>query len=189
MKAYLIPGNGEDLKTRDYAAVLKVYKSLGYDPKFVPIQWRYRTIDDWIAQVESKIPKKDIQNSLLSGFSYGSMIALGIAAKTSPKKLLLFSLSPYFKEDTPFPAKYYKWHGKRRMKNFENFSFDRLAKRIHCPNLLFIGSKEQVKYKDIAQRSADASRKLKHNQLIVVKDAGHDVADPKYIEVIKKALT
>jgi predicted alpha/beta hydrolase family esterase len=96
MKAYLVPGSGEDLKSRDYQAVLDMYKQSGYEPHFINIDWKYKTIDDWVVEVENRISKEDIKNSILSGFSFGSMVALAVAAKTSPKQLLLFSLSPYF---------------------------------------------------------------------------------------------
>src|SRR3990172_10564575 len=97
MKAYVIPGSGEDLSSRDYKAVLDVYKKSGYEPHFVSIKWKYRTIDNWVEQVTEQLSKNEIQSSLLSGFSWGSMIALTVAAQyTNPRKLFLFSLSPYF---------------------------------------------------------------------------------------------
>ena len=188
MKAFLIPGSGEDLKSRDYAAVLKMYKSLGYEPHFVPVNWNYRTIDDWIEQVEAEIPPKEIQNSLLSGFSFGSMIALGLAAKTNPEKLLLFSLSPYFKEDFPLAHEYTKWAGKRRVKTFKSFSMNVLAEKVNSPTMIFIGKKEIDKYKDMEIRSRTAHQKLGKSELIVVSDVGHDVSDPKYIEAIRGTL-
>ena len=58
MKAYLIPGAFEDIKSRNYQAVLDVYKNLGYQPKFIKIDWKYKTIDDWVQQTKLAIPKK-----------------------------------------------------------------------------------------------------------------------------------
>lgn len=188
MKAYLVPGNGEDVKSRDYQAVLDMYKQLGYEPKFVFINWKYKTIDDWVEQVRQQISVNDIKNSLLSGFSFGSMIALAVAAEVNPKKLLLFSLSPYFTEDFPLPKKYEAWTGKRRTANFKNFSFDQKAKRINCPTTLFLGSLEKGKYKDMQQRSSEAKFKIRNSKLVVVDEVGHDVGDPKYVVAIKKAL-
>ena len=188
MKAYLIPGSGEDLKSRNYKAVLDLYKKLGYQPVFVPVKWNYRTIDDWIAEVVNKIPAKEIQNSLLSGFSFGSMIALSLAAKTNPKKLLLFSLSPYFKEDFPLPEKYAKWAGKRKTENFKTFSMNDLAGKINCPTIIFIGRKEIDKYSDMDRRSSEAHKRIKNSKLVVIDGVGHDVGDPKYVQAIGKAL-
>jgi esterase/lipase len=188
MKAFLIPGSGENLKSRDYQAILDLYKQLGYEPHFVPIDWKYRTVDDWVEQVEKRISKKDLQDSLLSGFSFGSMIALAVAAKTNSKQLLLFSLSPYFKEDMPLPEKYGKWAGKRRIENFEKMSFNKLAAEIESPTIIFIGSKEKEKYKDMWHRSNEAHKRIKDSKLILVEGAGHDVTHPSYIKAIVKNI-
>jgi esterase/lipase len=188
MKAFLIPGSGENLKSRDYQAILDLYKQLGYEPHFVPIDWKYRTVDDWVEQVEKRISKKDLQDSLLSGFSFGSMIALAVAAKTNSKQLLLFSLSPYFKEDMPLPEKYGKWAGKRRIENFEKMSFNKLAAEIESPTIIFIGFKEKEKYKDMWHRSNEAHKRIKDSKLILVEGAGHDVTHPSYIKAIVKNI-
>ena len=188
MKAYLIPGSGEDLKSRDYPAVLEMYKQLGYEPRFVPVDWKYKTIDDWIAQVKKKISKKDIKSSLLSGFSFGSMIALGVAAQTNPKKLLLFSLSPYFAEDFPKQEKDLKRIGKRRIEKFKSLSFSKTVGKINCPTLLFVGGEEIKKYKDTNHRSKKAHQEISNSKLIVVQGVGHNVSDPKYVEAIRKEL-
>ncbi len=188
MKAYLIPGSGENLVSRDYQAILNIYKRLGYSPRFVPVDWKYKTIDYWVEQVRQQIPANDIKKSLLSGFSFGSMIALAIAAQVNPRRLLLFSLSPYFKEDMPLPPRYEKWAGKHRVENFRHFSFNKLAAQINCPTLIFIGSKEISKYEDTDHRSSEAKKRIKNSKLVVVKDVGHDLSDPKYIKAIEEAL-
>lgn len=188
MKAYLIPGNGENLKSRDYQAVLNMYKELDYEPEFVPIDWKYTTIDDWVEQVRSKISKKDLVNSLLSGFSFGSVIALTVASQVNPKKLLLFSLSPYFAEDFPKSEKDMKRIGIRRIENFKKVSFNKLAVQINCPTLIFVGSKEISKYKDTDHRADEAKKRIKNSKLVQIKNVGHDVGDPKYIEAIRREL-
>ncbi len=188
MKAYLIPGAFDNLKSRDYQAVLDVYKKLGYDPEFIHIDWKYKTINDWVEQVEAKISKKDLRNSLLSGFSWGSMIALAVAAEyTNPKKLLLFSVSPYFAEDLPHVKKpWFKWAGKHRIATFKNFYMNELAAKIDCPTIIFIGSKEVSKYSDVKRRSREAHKRIKNSRKVVIKGVGHNLADPKYVEAIRK---
>lgn len=189
MKAYLIPGNKEDLQSRNYQAVLDLYKQLGYEPVFVPIHWGYKTITDWTKEVEATISKKDLQNSLLSGFSFGSMIALNVAARTNPRKLLLFSLSPYFQEDMPLPKKYEDWAGKRKIAAFRKLSFNRLAVQIHCPTTIFLGSKESDKYPDMSRRRREAHQQINGSKFILIKNVGHDVTDPRYLQAIKQVLT
>ncbi len=190
MKAYLIPGAFEDLKDRGYQAVLDIYKECGYQAEFIRIDWKYKTIDDWVEQVKTKIPKEDLRNSLLSGFSWGSMIALAISAEhTNPKKLLLFSLSPYFAEDLPNVKKpWFKWAGKYRVAAFKNFSMNKLAAKIDCPTTIFIGSKEVSKYSDMRRRTREAHKRIKGSRVIEIKDVAHDVGNPKYVQAVEKSL-
>ncbi|MEK7096050.1 MAG: alpha/beta hydrolase [Patescibacteria group bacterium] len=190
MKAYLIPGKGEDLKSRDYQTVLNMYKQLGYEPHFVPIDWKYKTIDDWVEQVKAEIPEKDLKESILSGFSWGSIIALTVAANyTNPKKLLLYSLSPYFAEDLPnVKGTWLKWAGKRRVVTFKKLYMNELAVKINCPTVIFVGSKEVSKYSDIQRRTREAHKRIKNSKVIEIKGVKHDVGDPKYVEAIRKAL-
>lgn len=190
MKAYLVPGSGEDLKSRDYRAVLNLYKELGYEPEFVSIDWKYKTIDDWVEQVKLKISKQELGDSLLSGFSWGSMIALTLAAEyKSPQKLFLFSLSPYFAEDLPHVKEtWLRWAGKRRVAKFKQLSMNKLADRINCPTTIFIGSKEVSKYSDMKRRTKEAHKRIKGSKVIEIDDVRHDVGDPKYVEAIRKEL-
>jgi esterase/lipase len=187
MKAFLIPGSGEDLNSRDYQAVLSAYKDAGYEPEFVAIDWKYKTIDHWAEEVRRRL-KDGINNALLSGFSFGAMIALTVAAEMNPKSLLLFSVSPYFKEDMPLDPRYVKWAGQRRIKAFERLSFNQLAEQIHCPTTIFLGDQEKRKYKDMWHRSNEARRRIKHSELVLVKSAGHDVGDRSYVAAINKAV-
>lgn len=190
MKAYLIPGSGEDLKSRDYRAVLNVYKEFGYEPHFVSIDWKYKTIDDWVEQVKSKISKKELENSLLSGFSWGSMIALTLAAEyKNPKKLFLFSLSPYFAEDLPYvKGAWLKWAGKKRVAKFRKLSMNELAAKIKCPTTIFIGGKEVSKYSDMKRRTKEAHKRIKKSKLVEIEGVKHDVGDPRYVAAIRNEL-
>jgi pimeloyl-ACP methyl ester carboxylesterase len=187
MKAYLIPGWGEDLKDRNYQAVLDVYTAAGYEPKFVGIDWNYKLIDDWVEEVKEKISKKELESSLLSGFSFGAMISLILAAEyASPQKLLLFSLSPYFAEDIPKLKKsWIKGIGKRKAERFRSLPFAPLAKEVTGPTYIFTGTKEG---QEIERRAKNANQKIKDSRLIMVDGAGHDVSSPKYVKEINDLL-
>ncbi len=190
MRAFLIPGAFEDLKSRNYKAVLKVYKEAGYEPKFVTIDWKYKTIDDWVAQVKAEISEDDLKNSLLSGFSWGSMIALAVVANyTNPKKLFLFSLSPYFAEDLPHTKKaWLRWSGKKRLAAFKQLYMNQLAAKIDCPTTIFIGDEEVSKYIDMKRRAQEAHRRIKNSRLIIVPKARHDPTGPNYLVAIRQSL-
>lgn len=167
-----------------------MYKQLGYEPHFVSIDWKYKTIDDWTKEVKNKLSKEDIENSVLSGFSWGSMIALTIAAEyKNPKKLLLFSLSPYFAEDLPHVKEtWLKWAGKRRVATFKKLYMNELAVKINCPTVIFVGSKEVSKYSDMKNRTREAHRYIKGSRVIEIQGVKHDVGDPKYVEAIRREL-
>jgi|SRR5579862_2128431 len=190
MKAYLVPGAFEDLKARDYQAVLDAYKTAGYRPEFVSIDWKYETIDDWVGQAEAKISKKDLEGSLLSGFSWGAMIALVLAGRyQTPGRLFLFSLSPYFAEDFIDEQKgWFQSAGKSRIAAFRRISMNELAAKIDCPAAVFIGSEEIRKYKEMGRRSSGAHKRIKNSRLVVIDGAKHDVAEPNYVRAIEKEL-
>lgn len=185
MKAYLIPGWGEDLRDRNYRAVLNVYKQAGYEPDFIEINWNYRTIEDWVEEVKRKLSKQDIQNSLLSGFSFGAVAALSVAATyQNPKKLLLFSLSSYYKSDSPKPS-WLKSIGKKRAASFDAIDFADQAANIKCPTDIFCGSNEGP---EMLHRAEVARRLIKGSHLLIVDGVSHDVTDQKYIQKIEVVL-
>ena len=102
MKTVLfVPGFQEDLTTRDYASVLTAITERGYDVKFVPIKWARTTITEWVEELDIEYAKYDPVNTVLAGFSYGSMTAFMSAVKRNPAELWLFSFSPYFSDDMP----------------------------------------------------------------------------------------
>jgi predicted alpha/beta hydrolase family esterase len=187
MKAYLIPGWGEDLKDRDYMSVLKLYKEAGYEPKLVTIDWNYKNIDDWVEEVKAKISRTELQNSLLSGFSFGAMISFIVAAEyANPKQLLLFSLSPYFAEDIPKLKK--SWLGgigKRKVERFKNLSMAQYAPNVECQTAIFVGVKEG---EESVHRARDANQQIKNSQLVMLDRVGHDVSDPRYVDAIRQEL-
>lgn len=187
MKAYLVPGWGEDIKDRNYQAVLDVYEEAGYEPEFVDIDWNYKLIDDWVEEVKGKISKRELENSLLSGFSFGAMISLILAAEyASPQKLFLFSLSPYFAEDIPTLKK--SWLagvGKRKAERFSDLPFMPLAEKVNCPTYIFVGTKEG---KEIENRAMAANIIIKNSRLTIIDTVGHDVTNSRYLNEIKRLL-
>lgn len=186
MKTVLfIPGFKEDLITRDYKATIKGIESKGYKVKFIPIQWDRTTIIDWIKQAEAIYEEYDPKETILAGFSYGSMIAFMLATKTNPAELWLFSLSPYFSDDIPKLKQSWKnGIGRQRVDTFSQLDFNKLAKTIHCPTLIVAGEVENHKYPLLKARSETAHKIIKNNQYFIAPDADHDVTDRSYIQVI-----
>jgi pimeloyl-ACP methyl ester carboxylesterase len=185
MKAYMIPGWGEDIKGRNYSAILDVYKRAGYDPEFVPITWKYKTIEDWVEEVKAKLTKHEIQNSLLSGFSFGAVTAISLAGTyQNPKKLNLFSLSSYYSGDNP-KSSWLEYIGKRRVASFKATNFNELASNIKCPTDIYCGSKEGS---EMLHRANQANKAITDSRLFIIDGVGHDAADPQYVRAIETAV-
>lgn len=181
----LVPGNRETLDNMPYAKLIKAIEKAGYRVKFIPINWKYTYQQDWLAQLEQEYNKLDPKNTVLVGFSFGSMVVFMEAAKRPPAELWLFSLSPYFAEDLPrLKDKWKNDVGKRRIKYFEGVEFDELAKNMTSKTLIFAGSEELKRYPDLAYRFEDAHIKIPGSKFIVAEGVGHEVTHPNYIKAI-----
>lgn len=186
-----VPGFTEDITTRDYAATIAAIKKKGYKVVFVPIQWKRTTIQNWVEDLEKIYNKHDPQETILAGFSYGAMTAFIAATYQNPSELWLFSLSPYFAEDLRsknMKPIWLKQIGKRRVADFSKLNFASLVQSIDCKTLLFVGQREIDKWPIIGERCEDAQKRFKRNKLIIVPDAGHDVADSRYIKAISDKI-
>ncbi len=187
MKTVLfVPGFFEDIDSRDYRRVLKLFEDNGYKAVFVPTKWEYTTLHDWHKECMAAYEKYDSRTTCLAGFSYGAMTAFSVAAERPPAELWLFSLSPYFSDDIDtIPQKELTYIGKRRAKVFSEVSFTTLADNISCPVFLFYGDSE---YKRVIQRVEKAHKIINNSSLIRVPDTRHDVTAPRYLEKIESQL-
>lgn len=185
----LVPGFHESLDTHDYRSVLKAIEAAGYTAVFVPIHWERTTIDDWLTELEAVYARYEPSNTVLAGFSYGSMTAFLAATKRVPAELWLFSFSPYFSDDLPKLKKSWKRSiGHRRIAAFSKLDFNRLAASITCPTIIMIGSIEVDKYPLITNRTRIAKQQIKNNRYIIAAGASHNVTEKTYIAAIAKAL-
>lgn len=186
MKTVLfVPGFREDLKSRDYYNVIKAIEGKGYNVIFVPIKWVRTTINEWISELDIEYAKHSPNETILAGFSFGSMTAFLSATKKNPRELWLFSLSPYFAEDMPKMKKsWLRDIGSHRANEFRLISFREYAKKINCKTLIFVGEIEAKKYPLIGERSKEAKKYIVGSQIIWVKDTDHDVAATSYIDAI-----
>jgi pimeloyl-ACP methyl ester carboxylesterase len=190
MKTVLfVPGFHEDIKSRDYKSTIDAIKSMGYSVKFIPINWKRTVIDDWVKQLEHQYDACDAKDTILAGFSYGSLTAFMAASKRNPAELWLCSFSPYFADDIPKMKKsWLKGIGKRRTAAFSQMNFDQLASSIRCKTLILYGEKEAKKYPLIGNRAEIAHKVIKDSTLIKVPNADHDVTDLNYIASLKEAI-
>ncbi len=190
MKTVLfVPGFREDIKSRDYKSTLAAITKKGYKVKFVPINWSRTTIEDWTKELNKEYSKHNPAETILAGFSYGSMTAFMAAVQKNPVELWLFSFSPYFSDDMPDMKKSWLANiGHRRADSFRKLDFNLLANSIICKTLIFVGEVEAKNYPLIDKRSKLAHQKIADSCLVVVNGADHDVSDKHYIAAIKEAI-
>lgn len=190
MKTVLfVPGFQENIDSRNYKATIGTITEKGYEVKFVPINWKRTVISDWVKQLENEYDKHDAKNTILAGFSYGSLTAFMAAIKRNPVELWLFSFSPYFSDDIPKMKKsWLQGIGKRRTEAFRQLNFKQLSRSIQCKTLILYGEKEAKKYPLIGNRAEIAHKTIQTSKLIKVPNAGHDVSDFNYLASIKEAI-
>lgn len=187
MKTVLfVPGFEESSQDEGYDQVAASIRARGYRVKFVDIKWGHTTMTAWVRQLRQEYMKHDPAETVLAGFSFGAMIALTVAADRNPVALWLFSLSPYFAEDMKILPEVGKQAvGPRRVKVFEKLEFASLARAIRCPTLIVMGVLES---EYLVKRCEAARQEIAHSNLVTVPDCEHDLADPKYIAEIVKAI-
>jgi pimeloyl-ACP methyl ester carboxylesterase len=190
MKTVLfVPGFMEDLNSRDYKKTIKAIEEKGYKVKFVPIKWRWTTINDWVQELDKEYTKYNPKNVILAGFSFGSMTAFISATERNPLELWLFSLSPYFSDDISKMKKLWlKYIGKHRDIAFSKLDFNKLAQKIKCKTLIFVGEAEAKKYPLLDNRTKVAHKKIRNSRVIIVPNCKHDVADERYITSIQENI-
>jgi pimeloyl-ACP methyl ester carboxylesterase len=190
MKTVLfVPGFREDINSRDYKSALSAIKSKGYKVKFVPINWSKTTIDDWTKELNKVYSKYNSAETILAGFSFGSMTAFMASVSKNPSELWLFSFSPYFSDDMPDMKKsWLSYIGHRRTDSFRRLDFNTLAKSIKCKTLILVGEVEARKYPLLDKRSKLAHQKITNSRLVLVNGAGHDISDKNYIASIVEAI-
>lgn len=185
-----VPGFRESIDSRDYKAVISAIERHGYKVTFVPIQWKRTTLPSWAEELRSVYNKHKPEETILAGFSYGSMTALDVATERNPSELWLFSLSPYYADDiTEMKPAWLKEIAKMRADFFRRYEFAPLAEKVRCKTTLFVGEKEVNKYPIIGSRSEKASKTIKNSTLIIIPATDHDVADPRYISAIESYIS
>lgn len=189
MKTVLfIPGFRQDMKTHDYSRTISAIESKGYHVVFVPINWRYTVITDWVRQVNLVYAKYDAAQTIVAGFSYGAVTALVVAAQRNPSELWLFSLSPYFAEDMPnMKEVWLRRIGKRRVEAFKQLSFAKLAKLVTCKTIMVVGDHEANPF--MYNRVKTAQRVMPHVDSTISPNTWHDITSDAYIKTIKKIIT
>lgn len=171
----IIPGFGESTDEFPYQFLSKKYKKKFNVIMHNPI-WKYRTASDWLRGLQGIINSIDVPNTTVVSFSFGAYITL-IASEIYPfHKVILCSVSPFFREQLshlPKPAEVFL--GKRR---FADFSTHKIPKTIISPSVFLFGSADWSVGIDEAKRLA----KVYKGTFEVVPNTYHELTD----EYLKK---
>lgn len=182
---YIIPGFTEQTNLIGYKKLIKSFENKGFITKPIRISWKNKTMGDYVNDFLSQVRDKE-EEIYVFGFSFGAMIALLSASRINPKKLMLCSLSPYFKEDIKRLKKSWKKIiGKKRMKFFQSLSFDKVAKSIKCPTILLVGEKES---KIVQNRVQEAHKLIADSTVFVAKGAKHNISQEEYLEEARRLI-
>ncbi len=185
--AYVIPGFMEQTNSQEYQKIIQYFQEENITVKPIKISWKYNNMSNYIKEFMEQINHKKEDEVILFGFSFGAMITFLSAKNIKPKKIILCSLSPYFKEDLNFVKKSWKTIvGTKRINDFKQFSFREISNEIKSKTILLVGEKEN---KLVMKRIKEAKTKLKDSQLIIVPGASHNISNKNYLEAIKKVIS
>lgn len=141
---YIIPGFGENSKMVCYKKIISLGKKHGFHVIPINIKWQRTTMTQWLEQC-NLILKKHVKRYtdaqiVMLGFSFGSCLAIHLAQTYNFHKLILCSISPYFKQDLKkLPPIVEKILGKKRMVDFSKYPF---PKNNFTPAIFLYGSSE-----------------------------------------------
>jgi len=186
---FLVPGFKTQITDPVYQKLLSYLRNKNYTIKPVPITWNNRTVTKNAEEFVNYFEKNKGKVNYVLGFSYGAVISLVVAEKIKPKKLILCSLSPDFKEDSKtMPAWLKKYIGVNRYIDTMTRSANILARSLSVKTVIFYGEKEGADYPQLKKRSEETAKLAVNSKLIVVKDAPHDISFPTYVEAVKKVI-
>ncbi|RJO61430.1 alpha/beta hydrolase [candidate division WS5 bacterium] len=190
---FIIPGLGETEENNPvYQKIARYFKEKKIRPFIVPIHWQYRTMSDYVIEFTGFYNKYKTEESIFLGFSFGAFIAFLAAIELKPKAIILCSLSPYFKEDINGTIdavrqdRIDRFIGKRRIKDFKQYSFGNLAEKINSKTYILYGGKE---LSVCQKRAIDAGKKIKNSQLIKINNTEHNIRQEGYQKELQEMIS
>lgn len=193
--AFLIAGFNMNRSAADdeYDELRKTIASRGYNVVPVPFTWNYTTVSQYVDKFVDFYEKHKGDNNIVIGNSYGAMVAFLSAPKIVPDRILLCSLSPYFKEDKDKTTKEYRIRrfGKRRDNAMDQLSAKQTASGINktvTEVTMLYGEQEKVVYPHLVERVICTSKDLENVRLVEVPEAPHPFRDPAYVRGVGLAL-
>lgn len=186
---FFIPGFGQKATDKKFSWLISFLKKKNFNVIKVPVEWKYKTMSDYISDFENFYNKNKTETNYILGFSYGAVIAFLSANKLKSKKIYLCSLSPDFNEDLSGMKPWIKkLIGKRRIIEIKKNSGKTIAKNLFIPSVVFYGEAEGKAYPKLKIRCEETAKLAKNSKLIVVKKAPHNINYPEYTKAIKNEI-
>lgn len=183
--AIVVPGFGENGRSRAYVAVARCLRRAGWRVVLCVPKWSRRTADDWLAHVLLACRREARRGGKLAGFGFsaGAMALYRASGQVRFERLWLCSVSPFFAEDVPLlPPFVWKVLGARRKAAFQ---------RAVPPTKPLVGRSwvafGEGEWKLVAGRARRVARHLS-GEMEAVPGAPHDIGHPSYLAAAEKAI-
>ncbi len=184
---FIIPGFGETGKESCYKEISKFAKSKGFKSIVISVVWDRNTLSTWIKEVRKILntySKEELRGSIILGFSFGALISQEIAKDIIFNKVISCSCSPYFKENLKYiPKEVFVFFGKKRMKDFENYSINSYKKNKIRNFMALFGEKDW----DIGQKTSKKISEYLEGTFQIIAETEHELS-PLYIENIQNKI-
>ncbi len=174
----IIPGFKESTDEAPYQELLRrnenEYTIITHTP-----HWNNQTATDWVTDLKVILRTIDVDHTTVVSFSLGAYITLILAESYPFQKIILCSLSPFFKEHLPMiPPQAEKVLGVTRMKDFATH---KIPANLKCPSVFLFGENEWP----IAIKEAKRLTKRYNGEFTLVSNTLHELTD-EYINVISR---
>lgn len=193
--AFLINGfkNNRTTAHPDYDELKNVIKSEGYRVVDSQLTWNNRTVSSFAEDFSIFYQANKSEENLVIGNSLGAMAAYVASVHIIPERLMLCSLSGFFKEDIEkYDIEYLvERFGGDRVEDFQRISADALGLRLSELGIeveFLCGSQEVKMYPNLVERVIKSAASVKGSNLTMIEGAGHRMYEPEYVQGIAQAI-
>ena len=181
--AFIIPWFWQKSSEKEFLEIKSYFEKNWFSPILVDINRKRKTMSDYVKEFIS-ISEKYNWEKYVFWFSFWAMIAFLSNEKINSKKLILASLSPYFKEDLPNNKKsWLKILWKNRIKDFEKIIFKEKILNFKKESYLLYWELER---QDLKNRSL-SFKTNKNSKITEIKNSYHELTK-NYLNEIKKII-
>lgn len=185
--AFIIPGFYHSPNETKYQMIAQYFQEKNIKTVVVDIPWKRKVMTDYVNYFKQVYLNNKADENYILGFSYGAVVSFISSPEVKPDLQILCSLSPYFAEDLPnIPQSWKKAIGKRRVKDFKQYSGINISHLVHCETIILFGSEEGSEVRACNDRVSQNLEGKKRK--IVLKGVKHDIADARYQQAIQDII-